>query len=530
MLAVDTFFQPPIYCWKSWEARGVMKNYIKWIILAALVIAAILLRTYTGIISVNSDASGSFDYGAWSLLPAVLTLVLAFTTRQVIFALFAGIVAGGFVSGNFNIVQAFMLPSLGSAKYAQILLIYLWCLGGLIGLWTKTGGAEKFARWAAGHIVKGPRSAKVFGYIMGLIFHQGGTISTLLAGTTVRPVADEEKVSHEELSYIIDSTASPAATIIPLNIWPSYTGALIVGTAAFLPDIESAVSFYFSTIPFNFFALFAITITLLLSVEKLPWYGKRMKAAMERARTTGKLNADGSTPLTSVELTTVKVAEGYRSGVEDFLIPLVTLIGVAGAGLFIKGSPAVNEAFFSAVMVAFLVALVKGMGLTTAIEGFIDGCKGVTIGAIIIGLAVTLGEVSESLGTANYIVDNFSAVLPPLILPAGFLFLCMFISFSTGTSLGTYAVVLPLAMPLAMEVATTNHLANPVFFFSLCFAAVTGGSVYGDECSPISDTTILSSVATGADLMDHVYTQLPLATLAAGLAAVVYVMIAFFAF
>ena len=511
-----------------------MQKYYKWFAAFILLAAILILRQTTGIVSFDTytNAKGELmlSYGFWSIIPPLLTLVLAFATRQVIVALFAGILAGGIVSANFNIVEAYMLPALGSTEYAQILLVYLWCLGGLIGLWTKTGGAAHFAHWAAGHIVRGPRSAKLFAYIMGVVFHQGGTISTILAGTTVRPVCDEERVSHEELSAIVDSTASPVATILPLNVWPTYTGAFIIGTAPFLTNMDDAVLFYWKSIPFNFFAWFALLITLGLALEKLPWYGKRMTAAMKRARETGKLNADGAAPLMSKELTVVDVEKGYRTGLEDFLVPLGSLILIALSGIFFTGKPAVNEAFFSAVFIALLVAIMKGMPASTAIEGFIEGCKGVTLGAIILGLAVILGSVSEKLGTAHFIVSSLSGILPALILPASFLAICMFIAFSTGTSLGTYAVVLPISMPLAAEVARVNGLANMELFMTLCFASVIGGAVYGDRCSPISDTTILSSVATGADLMDHVYSQLPLASLSATLAAVAFVIATLFCF
>lgn len=507
-----------------------MKKIVVWSLAIVCLLALVYLRVSTDFIHQITEPDGKFHFGFWSAVPPLLTLILAFTTRQVLLALFAGIIAGGLVSAEFNIITAYLLPGLGSAKYAQILLIYLWCLGGLIGLWTRTGGAQAFASWAAGHIVRGPRSAKFFTYLLGIIFHQGGTISTLLAGTTARPVADKENVSHEELSYLIDSTASPVAAVIPFNIWPSYTAALIVGTAAFLPTVDAGIAFYFSTIHLNFFPIFALLLTFLLAVEKLPWYGKKMKAAMVRARTTGKLDSDTAQPMTSKELSIVNIAPGYRSGIEDFLVPLLTLLGLAIGGLVFFGKPAVNEAFFCSVLIAIGLAVFKGMRLDDAMEAFIDGCKGVTIGAVILGLAVVLGEVSEKLGTANWIVHNFSSVLPPLILPAGFLALCMFISFSTGTSLGTYAVVLPIAMPLASEVGRMAGLANPELFFALCFTAVVGGAVFGDKCSPISDTTILSCVATGADLMDHVYSQLPLAGAAAFLAATAYTIAVLFAY
>src|SRR5699024_10505402 len=151
------------------------------------------------------------NYGFWSLLPPALAIIMAFWTKEVISSLFVGIAFGGIISGKLNIVQDFLIPSIGTEEFGLILLVYLWALGGLIGIWNRTGGAVRFAEWAGNKIVRGRKSAKFFTWLMGIIFHQGGTISTILTGATVRPVADKQKVSHEELSYMVDSTASPAS-------------------------------------------------------------------------------------------------------------------------------------------------------------------------------------------------------------------------------------------------------------------------------------------------------------------------------
>ena len=496
-----------------------MNRNIKWLIILFSIIAVLYIRQYTDLISLNESTN---DFGFWSLLPAVITLLLCFATREVVPSLFAGIVIGGIISGKFNIVQEFLIPSIGSVKYGEILLVYLWCLGGLIGIWGKTGGAQNFAKWAGTKLAKDRRTAKFFAFLIGVLFHQGGTISTILAGSTVRPVSDAKKVSHEELSYIIDSTASPVATLLPFNVWPIYIGSLVYATSPIFTNLEVSQTYIFKAIPFNFYAWFALLFTFLLSWEKLPWYGKRMKKAMKRAETTGALNREDAEPLIARELTDLNIPEGYKPSILDFLTPIGVLLAVAIGPYIIFGKLYVSEAFVLSLLSAMALALYRGMKLKTVIEGFVNGCKGVTIGAIILGLAVTLGSVSGELGTANFIIRSTSALIVPFLLPAIFLFITMGISFSIGTSWGTYAVVFPIAMPLAYSV-------NPDPFFTLlCFSAVTGGSVYGDNCSPISDTTILSSLATGTDLMDHVLTQLPLATLAAGLGAVLYTIIAIF--
>jgi len=464
-------------------------------------------------------------YGFWSILPPLVAIVLAFWTREVITALFLGIALGGFIAGTPNIIDAYMLPSIGSEDFALILLVYLWSLGGLIGIWARTGGAERFAQWASARIVKGRRSAKFFTWVMGLVFHQGGTISTVLTGATVRPIGDQHRVSHEELAYMVDSTASPAATVIPFNVWPIYVGGLVAGSIPLFDTAQDGIAFFFQALPFNFYALFAITITLLFAWELLPRVpGRGMREAIARARERGEVDHRDAQPMAATELTDTRVPAGYRTGLEDFFVPIGVLLGVAiipyVITFYIQGREdpllMIAEAFVLAVLTSMALALAKGMQLATVIDGFVDGCKGVTIGAIILALAVSLKSVADSVGTAAYVVAMVGDIITPVALPAILLGLCMLVAFSTGTSWGTYAVVFPVAMPLAWAVAP-----DP-FFITLCFGAVIGGSVFGDQCSPISDTTILSSLATGCDLMDHVRTQIPLALSAAGLAAILY--------
>jgi Na+/H+ antiporter NhaC len=470
-----------------------------------------------------------------SLIPALTAIGLAFATRQVLLALFLGVVSGSLVmwiqSGEIsqaNFVSNFFLPALGQESYAKILLIYLWCLGGLMGLWEKTGGALHFAEVVGGRIAKGPRSSLFFGWLLGCVFHQGGTVSTVLAGTTVKPVADKHRVSHEELSYIVDSTASPVATILPFNAWPGFVAALVAGTVpAVLPenDIDAGIRFFFSSIKYNFYAFFAVGMTLLTALHLMPGLGAKMSAARKRARETGQLDADGAAPMlppTNPEIDPANNrARGYQPSLLDFFVPLGVLLGIAVLPYMLFRANYINEAFMACVLSAMILAGIRGMRLDDILSGFVDGCKTMTIGAIILGLAVTIGYVARQLHTADYIVALIGNQMPAVILPAILTGLCMLIAFSCGTSWGTYAVVFPIAMPLAWAVHP-----DPAFL-SICFGAVLGGAVFGDQCSPISDTTILSSMFTGCDLMDHVMTQLPLALAAAGAGAVASTLAAY---
>ncbi|MGI9037554.1 MAG: Na+/H+ antiporter NhaC family protein, partial [Gemmatimonadota bacterium] len=224
----------------------------------------------------------------------------------------------------------------------------------------------------------------------------------------------------------------------------------------------------------------------------------------------------------------IDLPEGYRPSLIDFFGPMSVLLGVAiipfiyTFGFLGRDDPTlpIAEAFVLAVLAAIGLALARGMPLRDAMDGFVNGCKGVTIGAIVLALAVTLKSVADAVGTAPYVVETVGSWIPPVALPASLLLIAMFVAFSTGTSWGTYAVLFPVAMPLAWAV-----LPDPMFL-TLCFGAVTGGSVFGDQCSPISDTTILSSLVSGCDLMDHVLTQMPPALFAAALAALAYTLVA----
>ena len=500
---------------------SLLKKYSWLLVLIAIVAIGIYA---SGLDDAFIDQQGHF--GFLSVLPALTTLAICFITRNVILALFMGVVMGGVVSGNYNIVQGFLIPSLGTTRFAEILLVYLWALGGLLGIWSRNGGAWYFAKYVSENHVKSRRAALFFTWLMGVIFHQGGTISTVLTGTTVRPVADREKVSHEELAYVVDSTASPVATVIPFNAWPVYIAGLIAvpSMAHFVADRDEAVRMFLYAIPFNFYGFLAVTFTLLFAFDRLPFVGKKMKAAQKRVQETGALDRPGAKPMVSRELTSVDIAEGYEPSLLDFFVPIGVLFGVAISGWIVTGAPTIFEAFSLAVVSGLVLSVVRGMSVNDAFDGLLDGIKGVTVGAVILGLAVTLGRVSETLGASSYVVSGTADLLAvaPYVLPGLLMIVCMFVAFSIGSSWGTFAVVFPIALPLAFAISP-----EPLYL-TLAFGAILGGAVFGDQCSPISDTTILSSLACGCDLMDHVFTQLPMAVTAAGISILLYTGISIF--
>jgi Na+/H+ antiporter NhaC len=465
-------------------------------------------------------------FAHWSLLPALVAIVLCWVTKEPITSLLGGVVSGAFVLGRYDLTDV-LVSSLSTTAAASILVLYLWMLGGLLGVWSKSGGAQAFADFMARRFVRGPKSAKLVAWGLGIVFFQGGTVSTVLVGTTVKPLADDQNVSHEELAYIVDSTASPIASQLAFNAWPGYVQAFIyVSGVSFLATEADRILFFFKSVPFCFYAIFAVLGTFLLSIEKPLFLGKRMTAAMERSRTTGQLDHPDSNPLSAPELQAAQVPAGYNPHLIDFVLPLLLLIGISIGTFIAYGSPNVLWAFGVALLTAAFLALGKGMALKDLMNGITDGMKGVVGGSVILLLAITIGGVSREAGGGAYLVHLLSDSVPFWLLPVMLQVLTIIIAFSTGTSWGTYAVAFPLAMPLAWAVAGANGLAYPEFYMTICFAAVMDGSVFGDQCSPISDTTVLSSISTGCDLMDHVKTQIPQASFAAGLAAVCWTLTA----
>ncbi len=468
-----------------------------------------------------------FHYGLWSLLPAFIAIALCLLTKDALSALFMGVVVGALMLGRFDITDAVLLPNLASKNAATILLLYLWLVGGLMGIWSRTGAAQAFAQFMTRRFVRGPRSAKLTCWLMGVLFFQGGTISVALVGTTVKPVADQQNISHEELAFIVDSTASPVASLIAFNAWPAYVQALIfVPGVSFLATESDRIAFFFASAKFSFYSVFALLGTLLISLGYFRFAGAGLRAAHTRALETGALDAPNAQPMAAKELHTSRVPAGYRPAVFEFLVPLMLLLAIVIGTYIFTGSPQVNWAFGTALMVSIIFALAKGMRLKDLVDGIGDGLKGVVLASVVLMLAVTIGAISRETGAGTYLVALLGDQLPLWSLPLTLQLLTMVIAFSTGTSWGTYAIAFPLAMPLAWHIAQMNDLSSPVTFMSLCFAAVLNGSVYGDQCSPISDTTILSAMTTGCDLMDHVKTQIVPASFAAAVAAALWTVMA----
>ena len=462
----------------------------------------------------------------WSLLPAILTLSLCWLTQEPVTALLLGVFSGALILSQYNIIEDVLIASLMRESSATMILIYLFLLGGLLGIWAKTGAAKAFADWMTVNFVNGPRSAKLVTWILGILFFQGGTMSVVLVGSTVKPLSDKENVSHEELSYIVDSTASPIASQLAFNSWPAYVQAFIyVSGVSFLVTQTDRVAFFFKSVPFCFYAIFAVLGTFLIAIEKPLFIGAKLQNAMDRSRKKGLLDAPNAVPLSSFELQKTEVPSSYSSHFLEFILPLLCLIGIAIGTFILYGSPNISLAFGLTLIISFLLSLLKGMPLLELINGVMDGMKSLILGLVILLCAMMIGQITIQTGAGMYLTSILGQSIIYWMLPVFLQIICVCMAFATGTSWGTYAIVFPIAMPFAWGVAQYAGLAHPELFMTICFAAVMDGAVYGDQCSPISDTTVLTAMCTGCDLMDHVKTQLPQATFAAILAGMCWTLV-----
>lgn len=473
--------------------------------------------------------------GLWSILPAIVTLAFCLTFREPLLALVMGVITGALVLARYNFIDEIFIPGLASEGAAKLTLLYLWLLGGLLGVWSKTGAALSFAKWTCDTFVRGPRSAKLVAWTLGIFFFQGGTISTVLVGTTVKPVTDRNKVSPEELSYVVDSTASPIASLIPFNAWPTVVVPLLfVPGVAYLATEADRLKFFFSAVPLSFYSIFAVLGTFLLAIDKAPLLGRRFRAAITRSRE-GGTQVTETAPLTPQATDTIEptgwegdvaaeVDPDYRAQPWEFLLPLVLLIGIAVGSTFVRddGKPQVHWAFAISLAASILISLFRGIRLTSLVEGVGDGLKSVAVVSVILVLAVILGGLTRELGAGLFVSSALGENIPRIIFPAMLFVLTGGIAFATGTSFGTYAIAFPLTMPLAVAMAEGLDPDAAQWFVMICFAAVLNGSVWGDQCSPISDTTILSSLVSGCELMEHVRTQLIPALLAGVLAMIAW--------
>ena len=471
------------------------------------------------------------SYATWAaLLAPVIAIVLALITKEVYSSLIVGIVVGGFIyaGGNFETAINHVLfdgfvASL-SDSYNMGIIIFLVLLGALVAMMNKSGGSAAFGRWAAKHI-KSRTGTQLATILLGCLIFIDDYFNCLTVGSVMRPVSDKQKISRAKLSYIIDATAAPVCIIAPISSWAAAVAGFARGAGA-----DSGMSLFVQAIPYNFYALFTIIMMIVLAVAKFD-YGP-----MKLHEMNAQLNGDLFTSGTKVE---GNDAEANPKGkVIDLILPVVVLIiccvfGMIYSGGFFEGTGFI-EAFSnsdasvglvigSAIAIVFTIVYLlirRVISFKDAMASLPEGFKAMVPAILILTCAWTLKAMTDSLGAKIFIsqlVEGSAGALQAF-LPAIIFVIAVGLSFATGTSWGTFGILIPIVL-------SVFEAGNPLMIVSI--SACMAGAVCGDHCSPISDTTIMASAGGQCDHLNHVSTQLPYALTVAGVSFVTYIIAGF---
>ncbi|MBI4417467.1 MAG: sodium:solute symporter [Ignavibacteriales bacterium] len=461
-----------------------------------------------------------------SILPPLVAIVLAIWTRQVFTSLFLGIwlgwviLTGGILTGLTSALQACIDVFKDSGNTRVIIFSSL--IGALITLTQRSGGVQGFVDWIhRKHLVRTSKGATVLAWITGMSIFIESSITCLVTGAVARPLFERFKLSREKLAYICDSTSAPVCVLIPLNAWGAYVLGLLEREG-----VENPVHIFFQTIPLNFYALLAVALVGFISFTFLD-FGP-MRRAEKRASETGRTIAENGVPLVSVEVTSVEAKPGIRPRAVNMLVPILGMVGMMPLGLFITGNGDMTAGSGStsvlwSVLLAILLAggLAVGQKILTVrevVDLTLKGMGGLIPLGILMNFAFAIGDTTKILGTGPYVASVVQDLINPSLVAPIIFVTSAFIAFSTGTSWGTFAIMIPIAVPTA--VATGSSLP-------LTVAALLSGGVFGDHSSPISDTTLVSSMAAASDHIDHVRTQLPYALVSATGALLLFTLAGF---
>ena len=464
------------------------------------------------------------NYGILSLAPALIAVILAFITREALFSILCGVLVGLLITGQ-DLLFGFtgiIQSALGNADFIWVIGIEVF-IGIMVAFFQKSGAISAVANKLNEKLHITPKIAQVMGAALGVLIFFSDYFSPLFVGNVMRPITDKAKVSREKLAWLCDCTSAPVCITLPFSAWGVYVAGLVVGFGTFA-TAEAGQNAVIHASVFQLYGILTIVMIFLVALGFIPDFGP-MKKAEERARTTGKVIADGSTPMLSNELDNIKPKEGFKPNIVlHFLIPAIIIICTTIGTYVVMGSAKTLEAFVLAVTYQAIVLLIqKAFNIREMIQVATEGIKSVVSAMLILSLAYCINAISQSLGTANFVISVTESWMTPATLLALTFAVCAFISFFTGTSWGVYAIMIPIAMPLAFNMA--GGVEGSLVYAEI--AAVMGGGAFGDHCSPLSDTTILSSMGSASDHLDHVRTQLPYALTCGALAAAAYLVLGF---
>lgn len=465
-----------------------------------------------------------------SLLPPVIAIVLALITKEVYSSLIIGIVVGGviYAGGNFegvikHVISDGFVNSLADS-YNMGILIFLVLLGTLVSMMNKAGGSAAFGRWASKHI-KSRIGAQLATMALGVLIFIDDYFNCLTVGSVMRPVTDRNNVSRAKLSYLIDATAAPICIIAPISSWAAAVAGFARGAGA-----ENGISLFVSAIPFNFYALLTIVMMIFISVSKLD-YGP-MKLHEKNAVEKGDLFTCGN------RIDDDKTEVNEKGRVCDLVIPVVILIiccviGMIYSGGFFSGENFITAfsnsdasvglaygAGFAMIIIVIYFLIRRVISFKSIMESLPEGFKAMVPAILILTCAWTLKAMTDSLGAKIFISQLIQGTAGAFqsFLPAIIFLIAVGLSFATGTSWGTFGILIPIVLSVFSS-------GEPITIVAI--SACMAGAVCGDHCSPISDTTIMASAGAQCDHINHVSTQLPYALTVAGVSAVSYIIAGF---
>jgi Na+/H+ antiporter NhaC len=497
----------------------------------------------------SASESGPSSAGTWiAILPPALTIAVALISKRVIPSLFLGIWMGAWAINDFGVLgmwtglldtfQIYVSNALSNPDHTAIVLFSM-MIGGMVGIISRNGGMQGIVN----HIVKWADSARhacLATASLGLAIFFDDYANTLVVGNTMRPVTDSMRVSRAKLAYIVDSTAAPVACIAVVTTWIGYEIGLIGDSISKMPGLDAeAYLLFLNTIPYSFYPIMAIAFVFMVSASGRD-FGPMLEAE-RRAQKNGSESFGASNEKTQ-ETEVLKPMDGKPQRAFNAYIPIAVMVLGVLVGLYVTGTQAITDiedptiqdiignansytalmwASLASMMVAALLSLgQKIMSLEEVVNSWFHGARDMLMAMIILILAWSLGEVADILRTADFLVSIMGDALPVFILPAMVFVLAAGTAFATGSSWGSMGILFPLAMPLTWAVMVAQGQAGPEDMHILYSAvsAILAGAVWGDHCSPISDTTILSSLASGCDHIEHVRTQLPYAMTVGGAA------------
>ena len=509
----------------------------------ATIVKGIFVLLVLTLMIIAACSGKDFSYTIWALLPPVVAIGLALSTKEVYSSLFIGILIGGLLYSGFSfegtLVHVFQDGFVASIadSYNVGILIFLVLLGAIVALMNKAGGSEAFGRWASEHI-KTKTGAMLATTALGVLIFIDDYFNCLTVGSVMRPVAEKHNISKEKLSYLIDATAAPVCIIAPVSSWAAAVSGFVKDSGV------SGFGLFVKAIPFNFYAILTIVMMLCLALMKFD-YGPMLKfepytveSAKQKIDKMISRSGSFSEAIEVMEEETIKDRSRKNGKVIDLVFPIVVLIiacviGMLYSGGFFEGA-GVIQAFsdsdasvglllgsactFIIVIIYYLIRrILKFQDIMSCLP---EGFKAMVPAILILVFAWTLKSMTDSLGAKEFVeaLVKGSAAGFQIMLPAIIFLIACFLSFSTGTSWGTFGILIPITIsvfPITTQIGV------------VCVSACMAGAVCGDHCSPISDTTIMASAGADCDHINHVNTQLPYAITVALVSFVSYIIAGF---